>query len=441
MNVLRLILLALVCSFFSATLQAAPDPQKDPKYCGSCHKRVYKEWSQSLMGTDLNNSVVYQFYTGTNPAGEKDGLGFQPLMHGAKGDCADCHVPQLVLDEHAKGKEVDLGIAMKEKLDHGISCHFCHTLEDVKIEKDADGKYHTRITESVTQGDPMVMHGKRDDAKSPAHKTMKSALIQDSKVCAICHLNQENLLSISQYEDWKIAYDSGKTDKTCQQCHMPLFPGKVKLADVPGLDNPARENVRAHTFVGAHDDTMLKKALTLDIKPMVKGGKLIVQTTVENVGAAHKVPGSGPIRNVILKLEVTDENGKPLAYIGDKRGRLPPLAGFGNPKTKKRDLDDWAGMPGKMYAKVYKSRPIPKMGNKPMVGVGGFLADTVLFDTALKFKEPDHAQFKYELPKDAKGINIKARIVYRDAFKPLSDRKKWKLAQRDMITVTKKFNP
>jgi len=435
-----LLLTMLVIAGQSSVAFAALDPLKDPAYCGSCHQRIYKEYSSSMMGKDLKNPIVYQFYTGTNPAGKKDGLGYKPLMHGKIGDCADCHVPELVLEKHAIGEEVDLGIAMKQKLDHGISCNFCHTVADVNIQKDANGRYKTRIFDTATMDHSGTKHGPRDDAKSPAHPTMKSNVIQQSKFCAMCHLNQEKLLSISQYDDWKKDFDSGKTKQTCQRCHMPLLPGKHKLATVEGLNNPARKT-RAHTFVGSHDKGMLQKALTLDVKSIVKDGKLIIKTTVENVGAAHKVPGSGPIRNVILKIDVTDKNGKPLKYVGSKRGRLPPLAGFGNPKTKKRGPNDWAGMPGKMYAKVYKSKPIPKMGNKPMVGVGGFLADSVLFDTTLKFLVPDHAQFEYALPANAQGIKIKARIVYRDAFKPLSDRKGWKLAQREMITVNKIFNP
>lgn len=431
-TILQRLLISLGLALLATSVFAAANPMKDPKYCGSCHQRIYKEWAGSRMGTDLDNPIVYQFYTGTNPAGKKDGLGFQPFTHGKKGDCADCHVPELVLDEHAEGREVDLGIAMKEKLDHGISCNFCHTVSDVKLEKDANGRYHTRIFETVTRDQSGPKYGPLKDAKSPVHATKYSALHKDSKLCGACHLNQENFLSISTYDDWKTAFETGKTDQTCQGCHMPLIEGEVQVA----VGGPKRSGMRAHTFIGANDAGMLRKALDLQVGTQVADGKLIVSTTVENVGAGHKVPGSGPIRNVILKVDVLDANGKPLKYVGDKRGRLPPLAGFGNPKTKKRDANDWAGMPGKMYAKVYRSKPIPKMGNKPMVGVGGFAAEAVVFDTTLKPREPDHSKFIFALPKGGtKGISVKARLVYRGAFKPLSDRKGWKLDQREMTMV------
>ncbi len=423
-----LTLLGLNAPYASAAEQV---DTTSPQYCGGCHQRIYKEWQSSRMGKDLDNPKVYQFYAGIHGDGTRDNLGFQPFMHGAKGDCADCHVPMLVLKEHKAGREVDLGIAMKEKKDHGISCIFCHSVEKAHVNKDADGRYKTRIFNTVTLNPDGVIQGPLETASSPAHKTARNDLFKDSALCGTCHLNQEKFLSISTYKDWKEAYDSGKTDKTCQECHMPLVEGEA----VAAVGGPKRKGLRSHTFVGAHDLGMLKKALQLDVSAQKKGGKLIVKTTVINVGAGHKVPGSGPIRNVILKIDATDANGKPLTFVGDKRATLPPLAGFGNPKTHQKGPLDWVGMPGKMYAKVYKSRVIPKLG-KPMVGVGGFLADSVLFDTALAPKQADTMQFAFKAPEGA--AKITARLVYRDAFKPLSDKKGWKLEQRPMTEKTLK---
>ena len=424
--------LALLAAAVAVTASADTDPQKSPAYCGACHTRIYEEWKSSAMGRDLDNPIVYQFYTGTNGKGEKDGMGFQPFTHGAKGDCADCHVPQLVLNEHKQGREVDLGVAMKEKLDHGISCNWCHTIQHVNLEKGADGRYKTRIFDSVVQDTSGAKHGPRKDAKSPAHPTRFNPLIKDSKLCGTCHLNQEKFLSISAYDDWKQAYDAGKTRDTCQTCHMPLHKGKVELA----VGGPKRSGVRAHTFIGAHDEGLLKKALSLKVDTQTAGGEFIVKTVVENIGAGHKVPGSGPIRNVILKLEVTDETGKPLEYAGDPRGLLPGLAGMGNPKTGEKGPQDWAGQPGKMYAKVYQSAVMPD--GKKMVGVGGFAADSVLFDTALKMGEPDTAEFKFKLPEGYGGkVKVSARLVYRWVFKPLADRKGWTLDDRPMGQVEK----
>ena len=442
-----ILVLAIAALSQTANAQSRQDPRLDvddptsPAACGQCHKRIYSEWKSSLMGSDLDNSIVYQFYTSTNPHGKFDGVGFKGFMKmagkgDAAGDCADCHVPIQVINEHKKGNEVDLGKAMNmsTRVDHGISCYFCHSIKDVHINKDANGKYQTRIFDTITLDETGTIHGPTAQSGCP-HDHKQNNLFKNSELCGTCHLNQEKELSISTYDDWKKAYNSGKTDQTCQGCHMPLIPGMAKAAE----DGPMRKGMRSHTFIGARDASMRKKALNLDVKTKTEDGKLVVMTTVENVGAGHTVPGSSPIRNVILKIDVTDENGKPLAYIGDKRGRLPPLAGFGNPKTKQRGPGDWAGMPGKMYAKVYMSKVVPKLG-RPLVGVGGFAADKVLFSTLLQPKTPDHAKFVFALPKSAGKVSIKARLVYRWAFKPIADRKGWKMQDLPMREVAMEIN-
>ncbi len=428
-NILSVLLFVL---FSGEILASESGYQTSPEYCGSCHQRIFKEWKTSRMAKDINNQKVYQFYTGEHGSGGFDGLGFKPMKKGEIGDCADCHFPLLSLKAHKEGKEVDLGIAMNEKKDHGISCIFCHSVKSVHIKQDADGRFHTRISDTVTLGESDTRYGPLKDAKSPVHKTQYSALHKTSEICGICHLNQEHLLSISTYKDWKEAFDSGKIDQTCQQCHMPLIEGEATAA----MGAPKRKGLRSHTFVGSYDSDMLKKALSLNVDAKVINDTLLVSTTVENIGAGHKVPGSGPIRNVILKIDVTDNKGNKLVYSGDKKGLLPPLAGMGNPKTGKRDVNDWAGLPGKMYAKAYKSKPMPGTG-KVLVGVGGFLAAGIAFDTALNVKVPDHAKFVFTLPKNkGEKIKIHASLVYRDAFKPVSDKKGWAIEQRPMIDVT-----
>lgn len=413
-----------------------PNPDHDPKLCGACHTRIYNEWKASPMGRDLDNPKVYQFYTATNSKGEKDGLGFQGMFPGKAGDCADCHVPVQVINAHKAGKEVDLGHAMANKTDHGISCYFCHTMKDVKIEKDADGKYKTRIFDSVTlDQESGARYGPRKGVRAP-HPVVVSQLYKSSEMCATCHLNQEKHLSISTYDDWKRYFTEGRVKQTCQECHMPLHKGKQELA----IGGPKRSGVRAHTFIGAQDPDMLKKALSLKtVVGKTPDGRLVVRATVENVGAGHKVPGSGPIRNVILKIDAWDETGKPLVFAGPDSGKLHPLAGMGNPKTGERDENDWGGLPGKMYALIFASKPDPQTG-KPMLGVGGFAADSVVQDNRLEPFVPDTTEYQFELPQGAKAVKVRARLVYRYAFKPIIDRKGWSLDERPSFMAENVLN-
>lgn len=413
------------------------DDSTSPAYCGQCHTRIYEEWSDSWMGTDLTNDVVYQFYTSTNSAGKFDGLGFKgfnkAMGHGDEaGDCADCHVPRQVIQAHERGeKDIDLGQAMDNVADHGIACSFCHAVTEVNLEKGADGRYAERIWDKVKlEQNEDTWHGPFETDEA-AHDVVQSDIYRSSEICGVCHLNQEKFVSISTYQDWKIAFDAGLTNQTCQGCHMPLIEGAVSVAE----GGPEREGMRRHTFLGARDAGMRAKALSLDLDAQVVDGKLVVKTVVENVGAGHTVPGSSPIRNVILKIEATDANGNPLEYAGDKRGLLPPLAGFGNPATGQHGPQDWAGMPGRMYAKVYRSVVVPKLG-KPMVGVGGFAADSVVFDTLLQPKKPDAGQWTFDLPAGGGEVTVTARVVYRWAFMPIAARKGWKMADLPMTEAS-----
>lgn len=433
---------------FCATLPArAYDPAvagsaDDPQYCGACHQRIYKEYSQSVMGTDLQNPFVYQFFTATNARGEKDGMGYQGFFPGQAGDCAQCHVPRLVLKEHKAGREVDLGQAIRDKADFGISCNYCHGIEKTVVKKEGT-RYKTGPVNTVTLDSSGSVRGTGKGGKSPVHAIKVDPELRTSEFCSQCHLNQEEghaktrnegkgVLAISTYEDWKLLYDKGIIKQTCQECHMPLLPGKQEIA----VGSPKRLGARAHSFVGAHDPGTLRDSVTFDLATKIVGDELVVNTVVENIGAGHSIPGSGPIRAVLLKLDVFDADGKVLSYAGDKSGLLHPLAGMGNPKTGERGAQDWGGMPGRFYAKPLQSPPDPKTG-QPRLGVGGFQAEKIAFDTTLKPFTPDRGEFRFKLPPGKAPIKVVARLVYRWATIGLATAKGWKVDDRPMRVVSK----
>ncbi len=421
---------------------AQPGSFDDPQFCGSCHQRIYKEYSQSVMGTDLQNPIVYQFFTATNAKGEKDGMGYQGFFPGQPGDCAQCHVPKLVLKEHKAGRAVDLGQAIRDKADFGISCSYCHTVQNVKVIKEGD-RYKTGPIHTVTLDESGAIHGPRKGVKAAPFEIKVNPVLKTAEFCSQCHLNQEEghaktrnegkgVLAISTYEDWKKLYDAGIVKQTCQECHMPLLPGKQEIA----VGAPKRYGARAHTFVGAHDPATLQSSVTMDVDTQIVGDELVVKTVVENVGAGHSIPGSGPIRAVLLKLDVFDAEGNLLRYTGDKSGLLHPLAGMGNPKTGERGPQDWGGMPGRFYGKPLQSPPDPKTG-QPRLGVGGFQAEKIAFDTTLKPFTPDRGEFRFKLPPGKAPVKVVARLVYRWATIGLANAKGWKVDDRPMKVVSR----
>jgi hypothetical protein len=347
-------------------------------------------------------------------------------------------VPKLVLQEHKAGREVDLGKAIRDKSDHGISCTYCHSVQHVAVRRSPDGRYKSGPVNTVTMDESGAMHGARKGATSPAHPVKVDPFIRTAEFCSQCHLNQEDghaktrnegkgVLAISTYDDWKKLYDSGRLKETCIDCHMPELPGRQEVA----LQSPKRANTRAHSFVGAHDLDVLKHAVTLDADVRVEGDTLVVRTVAENVGAGHSVPGSGPIRAVLLKIDAWGADGKALEYVGDKDGLLHPLAGMGHPKTGERGPQHWGRQPGRMYAKPLQSPPDPKTGQRRL-GVGGFAAESVAFDTTLRYREPDRAEFRFRLPAGSAPVKVQAKMVYRWAFIGLADAKGWTVEDRLM---------
>lgn len=410
----------LTVLFVPTAADAATAIEDDPDYryqpnsfCGACHQEQLRDYSQSMMGQTPHDKVFQQFYLGLNAKGEKDGVGYKGVHPDEPGDCGNCHTPDTVLDE---GHEVDVMEAI-DKGSQGISCDFCHTVADVRLIKDPDtGRYDTDINHTVTRARGKTKRGPFADAESPVHETALSPIHLKSEFCAMCHLNQEHLLSLSTYSDWKTAYDQGTVTQQCQECHMPsggedrpiALGGKVRKADT----------IRRHLFHGGHSRDMLNKAATLQLRVYEQNGQLVAESEVTNSGAGHTLPGGATLRNILLVVEAHDAAGQPLAHVGGKSETLPPLAGLG---TAERD---YAGHPGKMYAR-------PFVTTDGTVPAGGFNADHELFDTRIRPRETDRTTFHFALPEQG-GAVVQARLIYRWTYKPMADRKGWALEDVEM---------
>ena len=65
------------------------------------------------------------------------------------------------------------------------------------------------------------------------------------------------------------------------------------------------------------------------------------------------------------------------------------------------------------------------------VPAGGFNADHELFDTRIPPRQTDRSRYHFALPGDG-AVRVKARLIYRWAYKPLADRKGWKMPDLPM---------
>ncbi len=131
------------------------------------------------------------------------------------------------------------------------------------------------------------------------------------------------------------------------------------------------------------------------------------------------------MRNIILVVKATDTTGKPLLYSGNQT--VPEWGGKGS------DPDDYAGLPGKGYAKV-----LEEMWTEVSPTVAYWGQTRILADTRIPARATDTTSYEFQAPANG-AVTIDARLVFRRAFKDLAEVKKWDIKdiemERETITV------
>ncbi len=101
---------------------------------------------------------------------------------------------------------------------------------------------------------------------------------------------------------------------------------------------------------GPNTTNFIADAVKIDDKIIKDNNQLKIIVSIKNIGAGHYFPTGSPFRNVILLVEAKDLDGKKLKYKGENI--LPIYAGSGT------DTSDYAGLPGKIFAKIIESNPL-----------------------------------------------------------------------------------
>jgi hypothetical protein len=285
-----------------------------------------------------------------------------------EGECAICHMPMSTSEAKASGHEGEvfkhLAFLSDNREDQlaadGVSCALCHQINKEKLgtkdsfiggfvlggptpqgERLTFGPYHagsglSRVMSSSTGG----------------FKPAESAHIQQSEVCATCHTlytralvadakEHDELPEQVPYQEWLHSSYRGK--RSCQSCHMPEIPEDVFISSVMGVP---RQGASRHVFVGgnflmqrvlnrfraelsvkslsqeqaaASERTLsflqLKTAQVSISKPEVRGGRLEIEVSVENLGG-HKLPTAYPSRRAWLHVAVHDKDGRTVFESG-----------------------------------------------------------------------------------------------------------------------------
>lgn len=273
--------------------------------------------------------------------------------------CSTCHTPMATFTDSVSGqtgKLLDDGYLNPEHIHHelaidGVSCTLCHQIENENLGEveSSSGGYVINpdipTGERLNYGPYQVPKGQADQMQSASGFIPIQGLhIQESEMCGTCHVLytptiDENGEILGEFPEQMTNIEwlssSFVDTKSCQDCHMPVVDGEVKLSVTGG---PPRSQFSQHEFVGGNTEGLLifryfgeeigvtassqhfdqaiaraneqlqNNTATIQIdEAVLNAGSLSVDVNIESQ-AGHKLPTGYPSRRVWVKLDVYDAN-------------------------------------------------------------------------------------------------------------------------------------
>ncbi len=242
--------------------------------CGECHQAIHAVWRQSLHANSWTNGVFQAAFRRSNETygEEKSRL------------CLSCHAPTV---RHGGDYTVKESVTKE-----GITCDFCHSVHAVDLTDSADP---FRLTIGRTK------HGPLRHAQSPAHQIVHSDLFMRSEFCASCHeyKTAHGVAVLGTFSEWKSS-SYAERGTQCQDCHMPLVPGRTVALDVKSESGGM---VNLHNISGSHDIERVRKAVTMDVVGYEwLEEKAWVYVRVANEGSGHCFPTGLPMHRAVLEV-------------------------------------------------------------------------------------------------------------------------------------------
>ena len=240
-------------------------------------------------------------------------------------------------------------------------------------------------------------------------------------MCASCHQYANPTTGApgqNTYKEWLSSpyAQPGPDRRTCQNCHMPkeTSPGQIGMT---GPNRPASQRT-THRFIGATPERLVEN-IDLRIEAVQDNGLLVVTAEVENQ-CGHNFPTGISIRNALLLVEAR------VGAVELEQVDGPVLPFWASDDVPGTQPGDYAGRPGKGYAKVLQGRI---NGEGPVQQPVLFIdAETVLSDTAIPSGSTDRVELRFAIPPDLKDsavASVDARLLYRRAWRALAVTKGW----------------
>ncbi len=423
-------------------------PPEGEGSCYSCKPAVTQVWlEKDAHGKSSQNPRYLGMYFGTDVAGNQSpltryavnidygnvpippdlsqpyyGPGYKIDFPKSSGNCAACHIPGAALaDPYGINPEMVSGVDK-----YGIHCDFCHKIADVKLDEknrpyaNMPGVLSMDVRRPFPE-DPLryqLFFSTFDDDNVPEEDTYLP-LIEKSRYCAPCHFGVFwDTVVYNSYGEWLDSpYSDPDTGQTCQNCHMPaptVVDGKPIKNVAVGKGGVERDpnTIHAHTFPGAGDQVLLQNAVSMAVEAGQQGGKLQVDVSIRNDLTGHHVPTDSPLRHLILLVRAVDSQGNVLDQLGGPV--VPEWGGVGDP-----EVGYYAGLPGKAYAKV-----LTELWTEISPSGAYWNPTTIESDNRLAAFETDRSSYIFVRPA-AGNIQVEVQLIYRRAFRELSDQKGW----------------
>ncbi len=401
----------------------------DPLACTTCHQEQVNQWTNSPMARGGINTWLHDLYDGDGTPGGMGGFVYTRDSEFADtnlaSECAACHQPEVWIEQpfSAMLTPNDPGYPSTAVL-HGISCETCHKMASVDVEKiDFPGIFPGAVDFVRPAPGEQVMYGVWGDSSYHAQGVMEPSYQPQllAEACGACHQDKNDphedhtysgITSEPTYTEWvESPYGNPESIhyKTCVDCHMPPTGATTACALAPVERDP--QTIRSHDIRGTTPE-FLENAVELSADYVLESGALKIQVEVDNAHTGHHVPTGVTVRNMILLVEAWRESdGEPLQFVTGPT--VHALGGVGDPEQ-----GYYAGLPGRLFAKFIRDAH----GNGPT-----FFTDAaeLVFDTRLPAFAVDRSTYEFAVPQGTGDVHVRARLIYRRAFRALVDLKGW----------------
>jgi len=394
--------------------------------CGNCHPMIIRQWENNAHGGAVSNPRFFSLYNGTDMSGTTQvAPGYLNDFPGTAGNCANCHAPGAGIDGYLTVNMNDV----RDVITAGIHCDYCHKVGGVylnpateSVYPNAPGAQSQRVLRPPA--DDNIFFGPYDDIPDP--DTYLPTMTQ-SRFCAPCHqFSFWGTPIYESYNEW-LASPYAQADITCQDCHMPPTGDTYfALPEVGGLEHPP-ERIPSHLQPGASDVELLQNTVSMTVSAQQIVDTLRVTVTITNTDAGHHVPTDFPARNMILLVRATDDQGRELEQVAGPT--VPAWGGIGP------DPNDYAGRPGKGYAKVLRD---VVSGEAP---VASYWKQTLIeSDNRIPALVADTSTYEFQAPARGGAIEVEVKLIFRRAFKSLADLKGWDVPDIVMEEMTQSIS-